>query len=835
MNPTESARESTPSRSGRLLILGGIALVVVAMIGYLMSDWYRTLPEDTVATYVGRNSCIRCHQQEADLFHGSHHDLAMDRANSQTVLGDFDDVEFEHYGIKSRLYRNGEKYMVNTEGPDGQMQDFEVKYVFGVDPLQQYMVEFDRTADMADNEIGRVQVLRISWDTQKKEWFYLSPPDVDEKLSPDDDLHWTGIAQRWNTMCADCHSTNLHKNFDSNSNKYRTTFSEIDVSCEACHGPGSTHVKLAEANSFFWDRKHGKGLTPLKLMKSQQEVQNCAPCHSRRSVIHPNFRPDHSFHDNYVTELLNPQTYFADGQILDEVYVLGSFMQSKMYHKDIRCTDCHDPHTARLKHSGNQVCVSCHEHSAGKYDTPAHHYHKDGSPGASCVECHMPETTYMEVDPRRDHSLRVPRPDLSVSLGTPNACTRCHLDRVKIPDEKRKQYDQYLDWVLAARDGDQEVASALNEVDRWAAEAVERWFPDTERPQTTAPLLSRARDRDNSVLNELLKAAANRLEPGMVRATALQDAMGLFEGHRDEDRKLVAAGLEKGLRDPAVEVRLAAVRGFEPEFPLIGSRPVSPQTMEQLRRQLKPRIQRLFPMLRDPQRAVRIEAARLLQRVPAQILATELIGPQREVLDKATEDLLESYRVNGDRAGAHMGLAMFYESRAQDKSAIKAYETAMRVEPTATGPRTNLAELFQRLGEQTGYEAQMAMQRGNRGRAQQLAVKADDYVARAQEMRAEELPLLYRDTQLAPNNAAVQHRYGLGLYLSGQGEEAEDYLRRSHELDQENEQYLLMLVLYYKKYQRLDEAAEKLKLLRQLNPDHPTYLQVEQDLYKPCE
>ncbi len=478
--PTESIPETRPVRSQRSLLLFVFVAVLVIVSGVVAADWWFGLPDDVEFTYVGRQSCIQCHQQQAERFSGSHHDLAMDLATPETVLGDFDDAMLEHYGITSHMFQADGKYWIHTEGPDGEMADFEIKYVFGHDPLQQYMVEFGRGASMADNEVPAVQVLRVSWDTKKKQWFYLSPPDVREKLAPDDDLHWTGIAQRWNTMCADCHSTNLKKGFDTKTLTYHTTFSEIDVSCEACHGPGSAHVEMANSKSLFWDRKHGYGLARLKGNDAEPQIQTCAKCHSRRRILTEDFKAGDNFYDHYGNELFQPQTYFCDGQILDEVYVHGSYLQSKMYHKGIRCTDCHDPHTARLKFEGNKVCTSCHQHSAGKYDTPLHHQHQEGSRGASCVECHMPETTYMDVDPRRDHSLRVPRPDLSVKYGTPNACTRCHLELKKVELPQRDQFRQYNDWVVAAMNGDAEVKAALTALDEWAQEYCDKWFPQSK-------------------------------------------------------------------------------------------------------------------------------------------------------------------------------------------------------------------------------------------------------------------------------------------------------------------------------------------------------------------
>jgi predicted CXXCH cytochrome family protein len=295
---------------------------------------------------------------------------------------------------------------------------------------QQYMVEFDRPPNLPENEIARLQVLRISWDTKNKRWFHLDPPDVNEKLDPSDELHWTGLAQRWNHMCADCHSTNLQKNYDVASGTYHTTFSEIDVSCEACHGPGSLHVELANARSLFWDRQRGYALATLKDASNVPQVQACAPCHSRRRVVAGSYTAGCNYYDYFANELLTPSAYHADGQIMDEVYEFTS--SSKARCKNIRCTDCHDPHTARLKKEGSNVCTSCHQHPAGKYDLDPPPP-RDGHEGAQCVECHMPQTTYMDVDPRRDHSLRVPRPDLSVQFGTPNACTGCHLRDEVLP------------------------------------------------------------------------------------------------------------------------------------------------------------------------------------------------------------------------------------------------------------------------------------------------------------------------------------------------------------------------------------------------------------------
>ena len=313
----------------KLVFLMIVVLLICCTIGAILADYYRESPEVVTASLIGRESCASCHQPQMDSFQGSHHDRAMEIATDESVLADFNNQTLEHFGVTSKMFRDGERFMINTEGPDGQMHDYEVKYTFGVEPLQQYMVEIQSptsafkgtTGTDAEIVVGRVQVLRVSWDTAQKKWFYLSPPSVLEKLAPSDPLHWTGTTQNWNTTCAICHSTDFHKNFDLATNSYHSTFAEIDVSCEACHGPASYHVELAERTSLFWDRNHGYGLAKLKTESNLAQINTCAPCHSRRAEVNEGFTPGCNFDEYFVLQTINEPTYFADGQIRDEDYV----------------------------------------------------------------------------------------------------------------------------------------------------------------------------------------------------------------------------------------------------------------------------------------------------------------------------------------------------------------------------------------------------------------------------------------------------------------------------------------------------------------------------------
>ena len=332
--------------------------------------------------------------------------------------------------------------MVRTDGHDGALHEYPIAYTFGVYPLQQYLIAMPR---------GRLRALGIAWDSRPKDqggqrWFHLYP---DQKLPAGDRLHWTGPDQTWNYQCADCHSTDLKKNYDLAANSYATGWTDVDVSCEACHGPGSRHVAWATSGDKAdpkdrpdrmgladwlkatdhgrWEMNPETGIARRTEKLSSNELDTCAACHSRRKVIARTPTPGEPYLASYLPVLLEPGFYYADGQIDGEVYEYGSFLQSRMHAAGVTCSDCHDPHSAKLRASGNTLCAQC--HSPAKFDVAEHHQHQPGGAGAQCVNCHMPTRTYMVVDVRRDHSLRVPRPDLSVSLGTPNACTQCHAER----------------------------------------------------------------------------------------------------------------------------------------------------------------------------------------------------------------------------------------------------------------------------------------------------------------------------------------------------------------------------------------------------------------------
>jgi predicted CXXCH cytochrome family protein len=607
------------------------------LAAWVLADWWRGIPEGQAASFVGRTSCVRCHEEQARLFTGSHHDLAMDPATPQTVLADFNDSTFSHFGVESRFFKKGDEFWVATEGSQGTIEEFKISYTFGVDPLQQYLVE---------RPDGRMQCLSIAWDVAGKNWFHLYP---NERILPDDPLFWLNREQNWNHMCADCHSTNLKRGYEARTDTFHTTWSEIDVSCEACHGPGSHHVQLAEAWSLFWDRQKGKGLTPLKGPANQPEVNVCAACHSRRGFIAEGFGPGEEFLDHFHPSLLDESLYYTDGQIQDEVYEYGSFLQSKMFHQGVRCSDCHDPHSARIKLDGNKLCTSCHQnkHPAPKYDTPAHHHHREGSTGASCVACHMPQRTYMVVDPRHDHSFRIPRPDLTVALGTPNACAACHSDK---PAEWAR--DRVVEWYGPKRPDDPHYAKAFA--------AGRRGLPGADR--------------------ELAELARKTDRSGMIRGTAVS----LLAAYATPESR---SALEAALSDRDPLVRMTAAGAYD------GA--VDPDSDFNAQGQISANLARMLgPLLYDPARAVRIEAGRVLAQARRDVLTSS----DQEALDRAVGEYVAAQELIGYRPESHVNLGLLHTSRGDLRSAEREYLAAIEIDGLFAAPRLNLAGLYDDLG-----------------------------------------------------------------------------------------------------------------------------------------
>lgn len=691
------------------------------------------------ATFVDERACAACHAGQVQAWTGSHHDLAMQEATSATVLGDFADATFTKDGVRTRFFRRDGKFWVRTDGEDGRPADFEVKYTFGVEPLQQYLIPLDR---------GRLQAFTIAWDTARRRWFHLYPA---ERIDHRDPLHWTRPSQNWNFMCAECHSTDLKKNYDARTDSYDTSWRQIDVGCQACHGPASRHLSGTPGKTDF--------AVDFAAPDATVQIETCARCHSRRAVIAGGYRHGERLMQTHQPSLLTADLYFADGQIRDEVYEYGSFLQSKMHAKGVRCSDCHEPHSLQLRRKGNDLCVGCHNAGAPAarasvdtsglqrkhYDSAAHHFHASGQPGSQCVDCHAPSRIYMQVDARRDHSFRIPRPDLTVRFGTPNACNGCH--------ERRSA--------------------------QWAADQVLQWYgPNRRQEDTFVAAFDAARKDEPSALSALTALASEPSAPAIVRATAI-DSLRSYPG------QVALNALQSAVRDSDPLVRAAAGGGFDVYDP----------------RQRAA----LLPLLSDPVRAVRLAA--IANAPPASLSAN------------AVREYELSQLENADQPGAHINLGNLYASLGRVDDAAAAYQAAIRLDPSAAPAYVNLADLRSRSGENALAIAVLQAGLQSRQGTEDLQTAALHHslgLAFARDRRYEQaIGELEAAAKQSPNDARYAYVLGVALYDSGKRQQGIEVLERALRRHPNDSDLLAALAAYARNAG--DEAAAR-EYLQRLQP-----------------
>jgi len=723
--------------------------------------------------FTGSDACKTCHEQEYANWRGSHHDLAMQLPTAETVLGDFDDATFTYNGVTTRFFREGEKFMVRTDGEDGELRDFEVAYVFGVYPLQQYLLPLSR---------GRLQALTVAWDSRPaaeggQRWYHLYP---DEAIDYRDPLHWTGPYHNWNTRCAECHSTDLKKNYDAATHSFATTFEELDVGCEACHGPGERHLTLA-AEGDVGKAPHGGFPTDLaqrgewafpqdgaiakrrEPIQSRAQIDACGRCHARRGTL-GDYHYGANLLDTHRPSLPMAPLYYHDGQIRDEVYVWGSFLQSKMHQAGVVCSNCHEPHSLALRAPGNGVCAQCHQ--SATYDNESHHHHPAGSSGALCANCHMPETTYMGVDPRRDHSMRVPRPDLTVVMGVPNACTACH----------------------AEQDG------------QWAVDALRKWgieFRDTGSHRARA--FQRIGEGDRRAVPVLGELARDAAAAPIWRASAIE-ALGPVGGREAMQN---AAML---LYDDDPLLRTSTVRSLQ-FLPL------------------HQRLQLLQPLVDDPVTAVRMEVAESLAGVPLDQIPPEQATQLRALFD----EYLAIQRQHADMPSVQLQVGVFHVNRGNAPAAEAAYREALSLNRQLIPAYLNLADLLRSQGREeearqlllSALEAVpdngpalhslgLLETRGNRPE------KALEYLGRAAELESE----------------GTRHRfvYAIALHDLGRPRDAVSQLQALLREVPRNEDVLLALANYSAELGERDTALDYARRLTEIAPTNPNYQQLYRQL-----
>jgi predicted CXXCH cytochrome family protein len=765
----------------RARIVIGVAAAAVAVLAggaawQLLAErntpWARFF--DSAATplaFVGSDTCAQCHPAEAKLWRSSQHKLAMDHATDKSVLGDFNDASFDYYGVHSRFFRRSGKFFVETDGPDGKLATFEVKYTFGVDPLQQYLIEFSD---------GRLQALSLAWDTRPKDqggqrWFHLYP---DEEIKHDDVLHWTKLNQNWNFMCAECHSTGVHKNYDAATDRFGSTWAEISIGCEACHGQGSRHTAWARAKQSWWpfgkiedrtkglpvrlderrdvvwriDPRHGNAARNFTPALVRREVETCGRCHARRATFSEDWAPGRSLSDTHVVSPLARGLHHADGQMRDEVYNYGSFKQSKMFAAGVTCGDCHEPHAAKLRAPGDGVCLQC--HAADKYAATTHHRHDGANPPLTCASCHMPERTYMVVDRRHDHSFRIPRPDLSVKLGTPNACNDCHADK-----------------------------SA-----QWAASAIETWHGASRKGwQKYAEAFHSAWNDQADAAALLAVVAADASASAFARASALTELAPYFSPANINLAR-------SALADPDPMVRIGALDMLANASPA----------------QIWPLVS---PLLSDSNRGVRIRAAALLAAVPT----ASQPAADRESFERAAAEFVTAQRLNADRPEARSTLGNFYARRGLVTDAEAEYKAALRLSPQFTPAAINLADLYRQLGRDG--EGESVLRTALEASPQDAGLRHALGLALTRLKRTDEaIAELRRAAELEPDRARYAYVYAVALHSAGRGDEAMTVLKESLDRHPGDRETLLALISFSRDAGDFGTALEYAERLARIAP-----------------
>jgi Flp pilus assembly protein TadD len=791
--PVASSEAPVPARNvadlgvfslRKTLVMVALAAIAVLAVGLLL-QFRNSGPGKTAslhgleanATFVGSERCAGCHQAEVKLWQGSQHQLAMGHATDKSVLGDFSGATFDYFGVKSRFFQKDGKYLVETDGADGKLAVFEIKYTFGVDPLQQYLVEFPD---------GRLQSLSIAWDSRPKDaggqhWFHLYP---EEEIRHDDVLHWTRLNQNWNFMCSECHSTGVQKNYDPANDRFATTFAEISVGCEACHGQGSRHVGWAQDKASWWPLGKiddpTKGLaerfserrdatwvsnaatgnvsrsSPPRMLRA--EVETCGLCHARRSEFSEAWTPGQWLSDTHMVSPLGRGLYSADGQMLDtqETYNYGAFKQSKMFAAGVTCSDCHDPHNAKLRLSGDNTCLQC--HSQEKYAAATHHRHETVSPPLACTSCHMPTRNYMVVDVRHDHSFRIPRPDISMKLGTPNACNDCHADK---PPE-------------------------------WSAAAIERWHgPDRKGFQNYAPAFHSAWNDQADAAKLLATVTTDTNAPPIARASALSEL-----STRATPATLNLA--RTAIRDSDPMVRIGALDMLEN---------VPPEQKWSI----------ASPSLVDPIRSVRIRAVSILADVPS----VRLSENDRGRFVRAAEEFIAAQKFNADRPEARSTLGAFYARQGRNTEAEAEYQAALRLSPQFNGASINLADLYRQTGREEAGEKVL--------RTAITAVPGDGGLHHALGLSLvrlkrldEALVELRRAAELDSHNARYAYIYGVALHSAGRPQDAIAYLIDSLTGHPENRDIIIAIASFSREAGDTATALQYAEQAIKIAPDDPT-------------
>jgi tetratricopeptide (TPR) repeat protein len=669
------SRKKPPERAPRQPIWIGLA--VVALLGFIavgvvligasgnrpMRDPLHipgpAVPPAALVQYAKSPSCRSCHEEEYALWERSHHALAERDIDPRLDAAAFQfPFKIRHGTQVSWVTNNNGVFQIFTMGKDGKRHPFTPVRVLGVEPLRQFLVPADA---------GRMQVTELAYDPAQVDWF-----DVygEEDRHAGEWGHWTGHGMTWNSMCASCHNTALQKNYEITADAYHTTMVEHGVGCESCHGP------MADHNA--WQAAHPKqgGDPTIKKPGREELFALCGSCHSRRGDLTGDFRPGQKYADHFSLVIPDEtDLFYPDGQVHDEDFEFTAFSGSRMHAAGVRCSDCHEPHSAKVRIPGDNLCMVCHAAPAPpapKIDPATHSHHKTGERGDHCVDCHMPQTVYMQRHARHDHGFTVPDPLMTRDFGIPNACNRCHTDRS-------------ADWSL---------------------QSVEEWYGDKMQRPTRArtQVLARARRGDAASVPDLIHLMKQETN-GFWRAVSAN-----FVKRWISDPQVVAA-LSAGLGDSNALARSMSIRALEP---LSNEEPIHAG---------------LTNALSDPVREVRLDAAWALRATldtnsvpgrellahldfnadqPSGALQAGVFHLDRGDVASALTWFKRAVQGDGNSAPLRQALAVALSDAGKSREAVTELETACKLAPQEAEYRYKFGLARNEVGDLEGAKTALA-------------------------------------------------------------------------------------------------------------------------------
>ena len=763
-----------------VLVLAALGLVMVVLREKSAAPQKGTASRSPSPVYAGSLSCKECHTDIFEKWQDSHHALAEVPFDDQIHGSAFEPGrEVKHGGQKTVIGRTDGACTITTMGADGKVATFTPLRVIGKSPLWQVVVAA---------EGGREQVTSLAYDPVKHEWF-----DVygDENRRPDEWGFWANRGMTWNAMCGSCHNTGYEKNYAPETDSYDTRFFELGVGCEGCHGPQQNHVRAMTAEektasekdpseesnwltaAFRKDRSVGEPiLSEPERAHATRMMDTCGSCHARRVDLTGTFRPGDLFLDHFRPVIPDEtDLFYEDGQVREEDYEYTSFLSSRMYALGVRCSHCHDPHTARLRTQGNPLCLNCHQ---GKIDPVTHSHHDVTQSGGQCVGCHMPETTYMQRHPRRDHGFTIPDPALTRDYGIPNACNRCH-------------EDQSVEW-------------ALEWTSTWYGERMDR------HTQERARVLAEAR-RQREGASGKLAAFLKKETSTFWRAVGLGLSEPWLQATPDLQEVLSEALASD---DPLLRSTAARLTGGLLEDPNL-----TPRTREAIK-------ELLAKLIEDPVRAVRIDTAWALRR-------------SLSLTNDAGRELERYLAYNSDQPAGALQRGIFHFDR-QEKpgnlgKAIGWLEKAVTWDPNAAPLHQSLAIAYSSAGRPR--QAIVSLERAHALEPKQATYTYDLALGLSELGKLEEAErYLQRTVELDETFARAWYNLALARNQLGKPQEAIDTLRKLQALEPQNPDYVYTRATILRDMGRFEDALKTVKEAEQLAPGTPLLLQFRASLHK---